>query len=478
MPQLKTKTMSGIPMGFEKPLKNKRDIPVSLVTTVQLLLDILTPALCQGVYNKHRVGERERKWTFHKVCLFWIAMIIRHPASIQQGLDQTRRARGKDRLWPQVRAAASAFFGKCAALKPHFFQALYEAFMEGALLQAPLAYASWMGGLRQRFGEIHVIDGSKLDAVAKGLKFLRPERAKVLPGCLTVVYDLFRGISRQVLFFPNAAQAELPRAESVLARIAKGALLLGDRLYASVKFFHWIAPFGLWGLFRLNATLKIKKIKTLSKKEGRGFLEDSLVEAGSGINQPKITLRMIRFIGQGQRLYLLTSVLDPKMLTAQEAVSLYGLRWTIERMFLDLKETLDLHTLYASHPNVVAQQVYAAALVHSAFRIAQAKIAAKVRVLPEQISPAKLFPRLAQAIHDYCTAQVYRIRTKAMNPGVNIRFPSFDILSSASVKLASILARQRNGPRRRRRFCASGRRWKSFIHVRGGPTFLKLATEG
>ena len=476
MPSLKENPVSGIPPGLEKPVRKEAN--ANLLEAVRLLLDILTPVLCEAVFKKHRITERERKWTFYKAALFWTAMIIHHPPSIQQGLGQTRRARGKDKLWPQVRASARSFFSKCAALHPRFFQSLYEAFIKQALSKAPQAYASWMSDLRERFPAIYVIDGSRLDAIAKTLKLLRPERARILPGCLTVTYDLFRGIAAQVLFFPDAAEAELPRSQESMGAIESGALLLGDRLYASVKFFHLLGMLGLWGLFRLNGTLNVKKIKTLSKKEGRGFLEDSLVEVGSGVGQPAILLRLIRCRSQGRRLYLLTSVLDPKKLAAEEVLSLYGLRWTIERMFLDLKETLDLHTLHASHPNLVAQQVYASALVHAAFRIAQARIAQKAKVLPEQISTGKLFPRLAQAASDYCAAQVFVFRTKAMNPGRHVRFPSFSILPSASAKIGSILVEHRSPARRKRRFCASGKRWKSFTHVRGGRTFLKNAAIG
>jgi len=41
----------------------------------------------------------------------------------------------------------------------------------------------------------------------------------------------------------------------------------------------------------------------------------------------------------------------------------------------------DLHCLHASHPSLVAQPVYAAAIVHTAFRVAQAGIAKQARVL-------------------------------------------------------------------------------------------------
>jgi hypothetical protein len=197
------------------------------------------------------------------------------------------------------------------------------------------------------------------------------------------------------------------------------------------------------------------------------------VEVGCGVGQPTLTLRLIRSREQGRRLELLTNVLEPKRLSPEEALALYRLRWSVERLFLDLKEALDLHCLYASHPNLVAQQVYAAAIVHTAFRIAQAGIAKQARVLPEQLSPAKLFPKLAEAANDHCVAQITVLKTRALNPGLAIKFPGWHVIPSAYTTLGAIVVRHRTGPRRRRRFCVSRTHWKSFMHVKGGPTLLR-----
>lgn len=315
---------------------------------------------------------------------------------------------------------------KAQALRPHLFQATYAAFTRSILPKARPAYASWLGPLRKRFPEVLIVDGSRLDAICHRLKLLRHDPAQILPGCLTVFYDLFRGITRHVLFFPNAAEAELPRAQAILKELAQGTLLLGDRLYCSVQYFHRLASLHLYGLFRLHGRLKIKYLRTLSRRQGsRSALEDSLVEVGCGMGQPTLTLRLIRYRGPGRRLELLTNVLEPRRLSPEEALALYRLRWSVERLFLDLKETLDLHCLYASHPNLVAQQVYAAAIVHTAFRVAQAGIAKQSRVLPEQLSPAKLFPKLAQAANDHCVAQITVLKTRALNPGITIKFPGW-----------------------------------------------------
>jgi hypothetical protein len=463
---------SAIPPECIKPIHKQRRI--DLLKMVGLLLDHLTPALCESVFQQRRTIERTRKWTFTAVNLFWAAMIVRHPPSLQHGLDQTRKGRGRDKLWPRVMAAPQAFFQKAQGLRPHLFQATYAAFTRSILPKARPAYASWLGRVRKRFPEVLIVDGSRLDAICHRLKLLRRDPAQILPGCLTVFYDLFRGITRQVLFYPHAAEPELPRSQAILKDLTQGTLLLGDRLYCSLQYFHQLAELRLWGLFRLNGRLKLKYWATLSsQQDSRGTLEDRLVQVGCGVGQPKQILRLIRFRSQGRRLEMLTNVLEPNRLSAEEALALYRLRWSVERLFLDLKETLDLHCLFASHPNLVAQQVYAAAIVHTAFRVAQAGIARQARVLPEQLSPAKLFPKLAQAANDHCVAQITVRNTRALNPGITIRFPGWHTIPSAYTTLGAIVARRRNGPRRRRKFSEARKRWKSFAHVRGGRMFLR-----
>ena len=126
MPQRMLRAMSSIPTGKEKSVK--KETRVNLMGMIEVLLDHLTPALCETVFKQCRNTERERKWTFYAVNLFWAAMIIRHPPAIQHGLDQTRKGRSRDKLWPRVMATARAFFKKADALRPHLFQALYQAF--------------------------------------------------------------------------------------------------------------------------------------------------------------------------------------------------------------------------------------------------------------------------------------------------------------------------------------------------------------
>lgn len=479
MPRIPSRPASSIPEGWEQPAPQKTSIEI--LDVLELLFCHLTPTLCETVFEEVRKNERERKWSLEAIARFWTAMIVRHPPSLTHGIAQTRKSGSeRDPLWPRVQAEVNAFFEKCWALRPDFFRGLFEAFTQSLLRDAPEAYARWMMSLREHFPQVVVVDGSQLDVVANRLKLLWPVRSLIIPGCVTVFYDLFRGINRRVVYYPNAAEGELGRAQGELDWIARGSLVMGDRLYSLSQYFHVLAGMGLYGLFRKHGNLKIRRLRVLSGKQGgRNFLEDVLVEVGCGIRwrEAKLTLRLIRYRGPGRSLDLLTSVLEPERLSAEQAVELYGLRWSIERMFLDMKKTLKLHGIYATHPNLVAQQVYATAMVYNAFRVAQAHIAARARVLPEQLSPEKLFPILARCSQEWAISQRVAIGYREANPGVQLIEPDWRKMPFAFLELGEILLQRRSPIRRRQRACENRKRWKSFKHVPGGPTFIRSATE-
>ena len=132
MPTTKPHTpYSGIPIGQEKP--PRKNLRVDLLGVVELLLKHLTPSLCQTVFKRYRRSERERKWAFYALALFWVAMLIRQPSSLKLGIHETRKGRSRDKLWPRVNARARAFFEKAAGQRPEFFMRLYRAFLASIL---------------------------------------------------------------------------------------------------------------------------------------------------------------------------------------------------------------------------------------------------------------------------------------------------------------------------------------------------------
>jgi hypothetical protein len=197
-------------------------------------------------------------------------------------------------------------------------------------------------------------------------------------------------------------------------------------------------------------------------------IEEWLVEAGDGTSTPVQTLRLIHRRKPG--FWLLTNVLDPDRLTATEALALYRQRWDVEKLFYDLKCVLNLHHFYAANPNAIAMQVYAAALVHTAMRVTQARLSEELHVDPERLSTERLYMRIAAASKTLAEHEFTLILVDELNPGLSYNRPS--AARRLTVPLGFILKDLGNPDRKRRRRKNQSGNWKSFRHVRGGLQFL------
>ena len=443
-----------------------RQIDVHLVPPVEILHAHMTKALCDEVFGELRTNERERLWSLFALARFWLAVVLKAPPSLSH-LLQLMRGRELEGFLPEVSASAESFFMKCKEFSPIFFAEVHRRFIEGILPKAPKCFAGEVAHLQKKFTGVLVIDGSRLDKVRHRLKILWGEKAAVLPGCILAVYDLFRGITRQVWFDGDAASSEFTRATLAIQCVEKGTLVLADRLYASsVELFDLLDGGGSFGVFRRNKALSIRQVRLLQSKNTQdGLLEDWLVEAGSG--KAARQLRLIR-LTKGKEVYeALTNALDPKQLSAQDVVDLYPLRWTVERLFFDLKVVLNLERFYAANPNAVAMQVFAAAMVHAAFRVAQADVSKQVELPPEEISPHKLFPLLAFTSIKLIESEFLLEKVRKANRGVKLKRPSLRELPGTVVSLKYLRKQRRGGTRKKRKYDPKRRNWKSFKKIRG-----------
>lgn len=447
----------------------KGSLRVDVTRTLELLKEHITEALCGAAFKKIRSTERQRRWSLMALVQFWTAVILRAPPSLSHALSEMRE--GREPLVPRIQATDESFFERCRDFSWKFFREVFSRFIEGLVGLAKPRFCAPLAGLRERFTDVVLIDGSRVAAIAHKLKILWDQRAVVLPGCLLGVYDLFRGIPRILEFSVDAAAGELTRAKEVLVRIKRGTLIVGDRLYAMGAFFEELRQKRLWGLFRRNRRMGLHRLgrKPARKKRWKGgLLTEWRVMAGSGVSAPVQKLRLIRWKSGRTVHELLTNVLDSERLTAEEAMDLYPWRWRIERMFYDLKEVLNLNRVYAANPNAVGMQVYAAAMVYAAMRVAQGDVAGQCRIEPEEISTEKFFPKMAAACHDFTIAEYTVDEMIRMNPGKRLRRPRWKGRRFTTINLEDIRVRRRNGTRRHRRFCKARRQWKSITHIRGG----------
>ena len=461
-----TKSTTGTRAVQRPNLKERVDI----IDITEILHKHITESLCTKVFREHRTIERQRKWSMYALAQFWLAVVLRAPKALTHALDEARDGTGG---WPGVLATPEAFFEKCKGFNWRFFARLYAEFGCRITAEAPCAYSPSAAHLRERFPEIWVMDGSQLAEVAHRLKILWKVEGAVLPGRIFVLYDIFRGISRGMVYDTDAAKNENLLAREGVKLIPAGTLVLGDRLFGVPVYFKALSEGGQWGLLRRHGNTKVKTKKRLFRKLGeREYLEDILVSVGCGAVIPKQTLRLIRYRKGKRLLELFTNVLEPGKLSAEEAVDLYGLRWSVERMFFDLKAVLNLNHFYAANPNAIAMQVFASAIVYNAFRVAQSRIAIKHGITPELISPAKLYPKLAAASDALAQSELMWERTLEANPGVKLKKPDYRERPFAVTTLGAILADKRkktHSVARRRPLSV----WLSWRKVPGGEKLMK-----
>ena len=440
---------------------------IELLGTVELLHDHLTTSLCQTVFQQTRTTERERPWSLEALVSFWTEGILRAPQSLTQALQEAALGNGSG--WPPVQASPEACFQRCQSLHWRFFANLYAAFLSQVLPQAQPCYASPVHTLQESFHEVWIVDGSRLDVVAQRLKLLWDVRAPVLPGCLTALYDLYRGMVRHLAFHADAAAGALPRAIAALEPVPKGTWLVGERLYGVGAFLAALRARGLCGLCRRNGRQSGRWLRELSKtSSAEGTAWDTLIEIKGKKDIPTQTLRWIRWRKGRESGEMWTNVVEPQRLSLRDALRLYPWRWKVERWFFDLKEVLNLHRFYTGSPNGVAMQVYAAALVHTAFRVAQGHMAHAIGTQPEEMSPARFFPRMAAAAIGLTWSEVAFIEIQKANPGSDLQKPDWHRCAFAWTTFEHMRVESRNGRRRKRRFCKSRKQWKSFTHIPGG----------
>jgi hypothetical protein len=175
-------------------------------------------------------------------------------------------------------------------------------------------------------------------------------------------------------------------------------------------------------------------------------IEDFRVTLGA---KAQVPARLIRLTRGEEHLELITNVLDPERLSALEVCSLYEDRWEVERMFHDLKCVLNLRCFYCGNTNAVAMQLYAAAIVYTAMRVAQGRIATEAGIEPEWISEAKLFPLLGAASATVTTLEAGFLMTERANPSVELTEPDWRYACNLQIRLRHILAHPTRGRRPR-----------------------------
>lgn len=431
----------------------------------------LTSSLCEGVFAETRIAERRRKWTLFAMIWFWIALLQSRYTSQTRALLETLS--GSSTLFPSVDAKPSAFFQKVKNTRPEFFRNLFHSFTESLQAIATACFETQLQISESAFPHILALDGSRLAKVARMLKVAQGTAKAIIPGSMEAVYDLRRGILHDLYFDPDGCVGEIKMLQKVLDRIEKGTLLLADRYYAKPLIWGYLEQRGLWMITRYNRTVGKQRVAVIQTFRSSVLsFNDYLVDMGSSKNGAKpVRLRWVQIWGPKFKYTILTNVLDPKRLSPMQLLAAYRRRWSVERMYLALKDVLNLNHLYNCSPAAVGQQVYATAILYNALRVSQGQIATVAGIAPEMLSPEKLFPTLIEhyvkAVDFLAGVEVLAQKDRRRPPDLSEAIPKLDVFPWLRIRIRDHLLTKRGERRRKRRYCKGRTQATSYKHVPG-----------
>jgi hypothetical protein len=443
---------------------------LSLIKPMELIHRYLTQALVEGVWGEVRIRERQRIWGLFEMAVFWTSIALHAPPSLRAALAEANEE-GPSRF-RAPRAVPQAFFARSKNLSWVFFATVFSRFRARLVAAAPRTFCAGLRPLFRRFPHVLALDGSKLDPVRRRLKIVWRDPRAVLPGMLVAFYDLATGTIAKLVFHPVAKASEFRAALGALGDLARGTLLVADRAYGVPKFFEALCARGLFGVSRVFSAVGVRRSRRWSKRSTpEGDVEDWEVVAGVRGTR----LRLVRLLRGGRaKLEVFTNVLDPRRLSAQETLDLYRRRWTVERLFSDLKEVLNLRRFYGANVNSVGIQVFVTAIVHTVLRVSQAMVAQQALVEPEEISTKKFFPKAAAASACLSGSECTYFAMVKANRGVRLRKPSWHRMPYATTTLDAVRVEPRLSRKRRRRFRRHVTRpgestWRSLPRARSRP---------
>jgi hypothetical protein len=227
--------------------------------------------------------------------------------------------------------------------------------------------------------------------------------------------DAFSGLIIEALCFPLYTH-EQSKVWQLHPLLGKGDLLVGDRGFCSYVHLAMLQMRQIMGLFRMHQGRIVSfrphrkgyrrgsKGKPRSEFVRRLGKHDQLVKWLKPRQKPKwmeveqwlslpatLLVRELRYTlkAKGQRtrtVTIATTLLDPALYPKDQIIALYGVRWTVETHFAELKTTLKMRKVKSQTPMGAQKEVAVYCLVYNLVHLVMLKAAARQKVKPDRIS--------------------------------------------------------------------------------------------
>jgi len=226
----------------------------------------------------------------------------------------------------------------------------------------------------------------------------RERKANVPRIWLTTLWHVGAGLPWNWRIGPSDS-SERGHLEQMLASMPAGAMLTADAGFVGYELWQLIAAAQLEMLVRVGGNVRLlTKLGYVHERNGLVYLWPN---KAAKKRLPPLVLRLIVAQGPRQPVYLVTSVTNPRKLSDQAAVEIYGRRWGIELFYRSYKQTFERGKLRSHNPDNVAVEMEWSLLGMWALGLHSHQHLTSKGVPPEKISFAGVLRAFRRPLREY-----------------------------------------------------------------------------
>ncbi len=347
---------------------NKQKATKRSVSVFHQIVQYLPRGLVEKLARKHKIDARKFSETSHVLSLMLGHFM--HCFSLNEIVDalavhanEICRTRGMTA--PRRNTLSNANRTRAPRLAEELYWAVFEHLQN---ICRTFGTGRPRGALsRFRLRNIFAIDSSTLALSLKCMDWAK-HRARKAAAKLHMRTDVACMLPRFVIV-EEGAHHDSTRALALCEGMGEGDILLADRAYADFAFLAELLARGIFFVLRQKRKLKYKVVKSHPVRGDVISDEEISLEGVRTSRTYPSTLRRVEAVVEvdGKRRPMVFPTNNTQW-AASTIADLYRARWTVELLFKELKQTLQLQTFYGENENAVRWQVWTALIVHLILR--------------------------------------------------------------------------------------------------------------
>lgn len=206
-------------------------------------------------------------------------------------------------------------------------------------------------------------------------------------------------------------ESERALLRSTLDDLPPSTLLIADAGFTGFSLLSELHRRGIHFLVRVGRGIQLLRELGYYKREGKSTVYLWPTNAG---DHPPLVLRLLRF----GKVYLITSVTNPKELSRAAASDLYRRRWGLEVSFRTLKQTLERRKVRSCAPKQARAELAWSVIALWVLALLGARALSRAGLPLRRMSIAKALASVRHAIHTRCSERAlsHRLRKAVLDP--------------------------------------------------------------